>query len=99
MIEISYNEKGVDLKTSRKHSHSNYEIFISKSEGGTFVVRDKAYPLVANAIYFINAFTFHYSNPLETDNYIRTKIGFDNSFLFQLGSLIDNMEDISTLFL
>ena len=98
MIEISYNEKGVDLKTSRKHSHSNYEIFISKSEGGTFVVRDKAYPLVANAIYFINAFTFHYSNPLETDNYIRTKIGFDNSFLFQLGSLIDNMEDINTLF-
>lgn len=99
MIEISYNEKGVDLKTSRKHSHSNYEIFISKSEGGTFVVRDKAYPLVANAIYFIDSFTFHYSNPFDTDNYIRTKIGFDNSFLMELNSLIDNIEDINSLFL
>lgn len=100
MIEISYNEKGMDLRTSRKHSHSNYEIFISKTDGGTFVVKDKSYPLVANAIYFIDAFTFHYSNPFTTDdNYIRSKIGFDHSFLLRLSSLIDNTEDINSLFL
>ena len=98
MIEFSYNEQGVDAKTSRKHSHSNYEIFISKTDGGTFIVRDKAYPLVFNAIYFIDAFTFHYSNPFDTDNYIRTKIGFENSFILKLSSLVENIDDIHSLF-
>lgn len=83
--EIWYHTIGRDVLSNKKHCHNDvYEIIQCFSDNGTFLIKDKLYPLSKGAIYIINAIHLHASNPTDLATYERSKLILSRSYLDNL---------------
>ena len=73
---ISYHFTGSDPYLYVPDTHEGFEILHVVSGSGYILINNRIYEMLPNSIYFINGARFHYSNPLEPDNYVRNKVHF-----------------------
>lgn len=80
--DIAYRRNTEPINTL--HYHSGFEIAQCWSEGGFIMVDDKIYPLCKGHIYIINANLLHYIKPSKGTDYIRNKITFSPSLVWNI---------------
>jgi len=90
-----YHMVGRDSLVMRMHSHVGFELIQTWSSSGFVLIGNKIYPMKNGALYIINGAESHCTNPLQPENYERSKIAFSQDiviqFLSQFGqtSLLD----------
>jgi AraC-like DNA-binding protein len=84
-----YHVVGRDSLVMHMHSHAGFELIQTWSNDGFVLVGNKIYPMKCGALYIINGAESHCTNPLQPENYERSKIAFSQDivihFLSQLG--------------
>lgn len=100
MITVSYREQGIhrDYFTQKEHSHSFYEVFQSLTDNGFFIINSKLYPLEMGALYFINRFTVHSTNPAQPQSYMRNKLSFTDDLAKHLRKAVGDECFLNDLF-
>ncbi len=89
IIDFKFLDKGKDQLNKLRHNHGeSYEILLVRSGSGSFMVRDRLFPLTPGAVYFVNGMDTHYSAPEKPEEYIRGK-------LIVSGGFIDNIAEIT----
>ena len=73
---ISYHYTGMDPYLYVPDTHEGFEILHVISGSGHILINNRIYEMLPNSIYFINGARFHYSNPIDPDNYVRNKVHF-----------------------
>ena len=82
IIDFKYLDKGKDQLNKLRHNHGeSYEILLVRSGSGSFMVRDRLFPLTPGAVYFINGIDTHYSAPEKPDEYMRGKLIISGGFI------------------
>lgn len=98
MKNLIYRQNGKDGFYKIWHTpENNIFIFIHRGDG-SIVLRDKSYPLVSGALYFIGADKNHYTFPDKTERYQRSKLFLDSRALEMLAKALELNEDLSRMF-
>lgn len=99
IIDFCYADKGKDAFYNTRHSHCKcYEFIFVCSGEGSFVVRDRIFPLQTACLYCIDGLETHCSIPLQPENYERHKLILNADFVDALAHISDCKSVFSTLF-
>ena len=82
---IEYHVSNRDLLHNKIHVHNDsYEILQVVDGNGVFLIGEKPYPLVSNAVYLTKAVQLHCSHANEKCNYVRSKLAVNATYLEKL---------------
>ena len=96
---ICHNVKGWDALNDRMHVHNDsYEILQIISGSGHFVIGGTPYPIMPGAVYFTNAVHLHCSRPLDTEDYVRSKITVNATYFDEIMRTLRLTEVLYRLF-
>ena len=99
IIEFKYLDVGKDSFYNIRHTHgSSYEILFVRSGGGTITVRDKIFPIMPGAMYFINGAEIHCSVPEIAEEYCRSKLVISAGYVNTAAALFGGDKIIADLF-
>lgn len=99
IIDFKYLDCGKDDLNNKKHSHSNcYEMLFVRSGSGTIMVKDKLFDIKSGGLYFINGMDIHCSVPEKAEEYIRSKLVIDSSYINHVAEITGAFEIIEDLF-
>ncbi len=99
IIDFKYLDQGKDSFHNVRHSHGNsYEFVLVCKGSGSFIVRDKLFPIRPLSLYLINGIETHCSVPDEPTEYTRRKLIVDARFIDALAQDADCTQSIDALF-
>lgn len=86
---VNYHVVGRDSLVMRMHTHMGFELIQTWDDNGFVLVRNQIYPMKKGAIYIINGTESHCTNPLQPENYERSKVAFSQDIVIQFLSQLD----------
>jgi len=78
-------------------THEGFEILHVISGSGHILINNRIYEMLPNSIYFINGARFHYSNPIDPDNYVRNKVHFSQPEIIKFLQSIEQAQLLDPL--
>jgi hypothetical protein len=96
---IEYHVSNRDLLHNKIHVHNDsYEILQVIDGNGVFLIGEKPYPLVSNAVYLTKAVQLHCSHANEKSNYVRSKLAVNATYFEKLLDILELSSYIEPLF-
>lgn len=100
IIDFKYLDCGKDDLNNKRHSHSNcYEMLFVRSGSGVIMVKDKLFHIKSGGLYFINGMDIHCSVPENSEEYTRSKLIIDSSYINRVAKAMGAFEMIEDLFI
>ena len=93
---IIFHEKGKDAHFKIWHALNDVMIIYMHSDGGSIVCSEKSYPIKKGVLCFVGSGKYHYTMPVNTDLYDRSKLFIPASTVNKLIKLLSNTEKLHT---
>ena len=88
VIDFAYLQKGKNLYSNKKHSHGkSYEFVLVCAGNGSFIVKNKIFPLKPSCLYCIDGLEAHCSSPENPNTYERRILVLRGEFIDKLVEL------------